>query len=60
MLDIFAVVQLNQKLDMFVSRYEGEFSVYEIVDWMATNILGLPRIYYYSKEALVIHENLFI
>nr|XP_010917087.1 uncharacterized protein LOC105041762 isoform X2 [Elaeis guineensis] len=33
-------------------RYQGEPSVYEIVDWMATNILGLPRIYYYSKEAL--------
>ncbi|XP_038972002.1 uncharacterized protein LOC103705749 isoform X1 [Phoenix dactylifera] len=33
-------------------RYQGELSVYEIVDWMATNILGLPRIYYYSKEAL--------
>ncbi|KAG1334440.1 DnaJ subfamily C member 10 [Cocos nucifera] len=33
-------------------RYQGELSVYEIVDWMATSILGLPRIYYYSKEAL--------
>lgn len=37
--------------DCFV-RYQGELSVHEIVDWMATNILGLPRIYYYSKEAL--------
>jgi len=24
-----------------------------VVDWMATNILGLPRILYYTKETLV-------
>ncbi|OAY62782.1 DnaJ subfamily C member 10 [Ananas comosus] len=37
--------------DCFV-RYQGELSVDAIVDWMATAILGLPRILYYSKEAL--------
>uniref|UniRef100_A0A6V7QRF5 J domain-containing protein n=1 Tax=Ananas comosus var. bracteatus TaxID=296719 RepID=A0A6V7QRF5_ANACO len=38
--------------DCFV-RYQGELSVDAIVDWIATAILGLPRILYYSKEALV-------
>ncbi|KAL9155960.1 hypothetical protein ABFS82_09G041100 [Erythranthe guttata] len=34
-------------------RYEGELSVDAITDWLATNILNLPRIPYYSKESLV-------
>ncbi|XP_031476419.1 uncharacterized protein LOC116248013 isoform X2 [Nymphaea colorata] len=34
-------------------RYQGELSVDAIVDWMATDILGLPRIFYYSKDSLV-------
>ncbi|WOK97578.1 hypothetical protein Cni_G06286 [Canna indica] len=33
-------------------RYHGEFSIDAIVDWVATDILGLPRILYYSKESL--------
>ncbi|KAL5544526.1 hypothetical protein UlMin_008310 [Ulmus minor] len=33
-------------------RYEGQLSVDAITDWFATNILGLPRIFYYSKESL--------
>ncbi|KAG6495654.1 hypothetical protein ZIOFF_043480 [Zingiber officinale] len=35
-----------------IERYHDEFSVDSILDWMATNILGLPRILYYSKETL--------
>ncbi|XP_072991888.1 uncharacterized protein [Typha latifolia] len=34
-------------------RYQGELSAEAIVDWIAATILGLPRILYYSKEALV-------
>ncbi|CAN6484515.1 unnamed protein product [Victoria cruziana] len=34
-------------------RYRGELSVDAIVDWVATDILGLPRIFYYSKDSLV-------
>ncbi|XP_057836320.1 uncharacterized protein LOC131046567 isoform X2 [Cryptomeria japonica] len=34
-------------------RYSGELNVDAIVDWIATDILGLPRILYYSPEALV-------
>uniref|UniRef100_A0A804I675 Uncharacterized protein n=1 Tax=Musa acuminata subsp. malaccensis TaxID=214687 RepID=A0A804I675_MUSAM len=33
-------------------RYDGQFSVDAIVDWMATDIIGLPRILYHSKESL--------
>ncbi|XAR50029.1 Protein-disulfide reductase [Bertholletia excelsa] len=33
-------------------RYEGELSVDAITDWVATTILSLPRIPYYSKDAL--------
>ncbi|KAL5544522.1 hypothetical protein UlMin_008306 [Ulmus minor] len=33
-------------------RYEEQLSVDAITDWFATNILGLPRIFYYSKESL--------
>jgi hypothetical protein len=34
-------------------RYSGELNVDAIVDWTATDILGLPRIPYYSLESLV-------
>ncbi|XP_058228368.1 uncharacterized protein LOC131336513 isoform X1 [Rhododendron vialii] len=33
-------------------RYEGELSVDAVTDWVATTILGLPRIPYYSKDSL--------
>ncbi|XP_051115725.1 uncharacterized protein LOC127240917 isoform X2 [Andrographis paniculata] len=36
-----------------LSRYEGELSIDAITDWLATSILSLPRIPYYSKESLV-------
>ncbi|KAL6559515.1 hypothetical protein OROGR_004632 [Orobanche gracilis] len=34
-------------------RYEDELSVDAIADWLATSILNLPRIPFYSKESLV-------
>ncbi|KAI9174662.1 hypothetical protein LWI28_020900 [Acer negundo] len=33
-------------------RYEGELSVDSVTDWFATTILGLPRIFYHTKESL--------
>uniref|UniRef100_A0A0E0LNQ2 J domain-containing protein n=1 Tax=Oryza punctata TaxID=4537 RepID=A0A0E0LNQ2_ORYPU len=33
-------------------RYPGELSVDSVVDWVATSVVGLPRILYYSKETL--------
>ncbi|KAF8668843.1 hypothetical protein HU200_052044 [Digitaria exilis] len=33
-------------------RYPGGLSVDSVVDWVATSVVGLPRILYYSKEAL--------
>ncbi|KAK8931353.1 hypothetical protein KSP39_PZI017076 [Platanthera zijinensis] len=33
-------------------RYSGDLSVDSIVDWLATTVLDLPRILYYSKESL--------
>ncbi|GJN10921.1 hypothetical protein PR202_ga29069 [Eleusine coracana subsp. coracana] len=33
-------------------RYPGELFVDSVVDWVATSIVGLPRILYYSKETL--------
>lgn len=33
-------------------RYDGELSVDALTDWFATTILGLPRIFYHSKESL--------
>ncbi|KAI0495382.1 hypothetical protein KFK09_025532 [Dendrobium nobile] len=35
------------------TRYGGDLSVDAIVDWLATTVLELPRILYYSKESLV-------
>ncbi|XP_020694986.2 uncharacterized protein LOC110108617 [Dendrobium catenatum] len=35
------------------TRYSGDLSVDAIVDWLATTVLELPRILYYSKESLV-------
>ncbi|CAA6659730.1 unnamed protein product [Spirodela intermedia] len=32
------------------TRYDGDLSVDAIVDWIATSILGLPRILYYSRK----------
>lgn len=36
-----------------MSRYPGELFVDSVVDWVATSVVGLPRILYYSKETLV-------
>lgn len=33
-------------------RYSGDLSVDAIVDWLATTVLDLPRILYFSKESL--------
>ncbi|TVU37731.1 hypothetical protein EJB05_11062 [Eragrostis curvula] len=33
-------------------RYPGGLFVDSVVDWVATSVVGLPRILYYSKEAL--------
>ncbi|XP_019199991.1 PREDICTED: dnaJ homolog subfamily C member 16 isoform X2 [Ipomoea nil] len=33
-------------------RYEGELSVDAVTDWIATDILSLPRILYYWKESM--------
>ncbi|XP_015647392.1 uncharacterized protein [Oryza sativa Japonica Group] len=33
-------------------RYPGELFVDSVVDWVATSVVGLPRILYYSKETL--------
>ncbi|XP_070027590.1 uncharacterized protein [Nicotiana sylvestris] len=35
-----------------MSRYEGELSIDSVTDWVATTILSLPRIRYYSKESM--------
>uniref|UniRef100_A0A803R088 J domain-containing protein n=1 Tax=Cannabis sativa TaxID=3483 RepID=A0A803R088_CANSA len=35
-----------------LSRYDGELSVDAVTEWFTTNIVGLPRIFYYSKETL--------
>ncbi|KAM3380750.1 hypothetical protein P3S68_006323 [Capsicum galapagoense] len=35
-----------------MSRYEGELSIDSVTDWVATSILSLPRIRYYSKESM--------
>ncbi|KAL5722905.1 hypothetical protein ACHQM5_006365 [Ranunculus cassubicifolius] len=37
--------------DCFV-RYHGDLSVDAVTDWFATDILGLPRILYYTKDIL--------
>ncbi|KAJ1292022.1 hypothetical protein BS78_02G361200 [Paspalum vaginatum] len=34
------------------TRYLGGLSVDSVVDWVATSVVGLPRILYYSKETL--------
>ncbi|KAJ3673381.1 hypothetical protein LUZ60_006755 [Juncus effusus] len=34
-------------------RYNGQLSVDSIVDWMATFVLGLPRILYFTKDSLI-------
>ena len=33
-------------------RYPGELTVDSVVNWVASSIVGLPRILYYSKETL--------
>ncbi|KAF3620670.1 putative NAC domain-containing protein-like [Capsicum annuum] len=35
-----------------MSRHEGELSIDSVTDWVATSILSLPRIRYYSKESM--------
>ncbi|XP_040988912.1 uncharacterized protein LOC121236527 isoform X2 [Juglans microcarpa x Juglans regia] len=34
-------------------RFEGELSVDAVTDWVATTVLGLPRILYYTRDTLV-------
>ncbi|XP_010498278.1 PREDICTED: uncharacterized protein LOC104775990 [Camelina sativa] len=34
-------------------RFEGELSTDAITDWFATTVLGLPRVFYHTKETLV-------
>ncbi|VAH27689.1 unnamed protein product [Triticum turgidum subsp. durum] len=34
-------------------RYPGELTVDSVVNWVASSIVGLPRILYYSKETLI-------
>ncbi|GMQ10724.1 hypothetical protein CsSME_00053617 [Camellia sinensis var. sinensis] len=34
-------------------RYKGELSVDAVTNWLATTILSLPRILYYSKDSLL-------
>ncbi|XP_010532213.2 PREDICTED: uncharacterized protein LOC104808258 [Tarenaya hassleriana] len=34
-------------------RFEGEPSAEAVTDWLATTVMGLPRIFYQSKETLV-------
>ncbi|XP_047327744.1 uncharacterized protein LOC124931343 [Impatiens glandulifera] len=36
-----------------LARYEGDLSVDTVTDWVASTILGLPRILYYSKDTLI-------
>ncbi|CAA0826851.1 DNAJ heat shock N-terminal domain-containing protein [Striga hermonthica] len=36
-----------------LQRYDGDLSVDSITDWLATSILSLPRIPFYSKDSLV-------
>lgn len=38
---------------MLMYRHEGELSVDAVIDWFAMAVLNLPRIFYYSKESLV-------
>ncbi|MBA0552340.1 hypothetical protein Golob_023161 [Gossypium lobatum] len=37
-------------------RFEGELSVDAVTDWFAMAVLNLPRIFYYSKESLVMYS----
>uniref|UniRef100_A0A453B0I3 Thioredoxin domain-containing protein n=1 Tax=Aegilops tauschii subsp. strangulata TaxID=200361 RepID=A0A453B0I3_AEGTS len=37
---------------MLYERYPGELTVDSVVNWVASSIVGLPRILYYSKETL--------
>ncbi|VVA91800.1 unnamed protein product [Arabis nemorensis] len=34
-------------------RFEGELSTDAVTDWFATTVLGLPRVFYHTKETLV-------
>uniref|UniRef100_A0A1J3K8D4 DnaJ-like protein subfamily C member 16 n=1 Tax=Noccaea caerulescens TaxID=107243 RepID=A0A1J3K8D4_NOCCA len=34
-------------------RFDGELSTDAVTDWFATNVLGLPRVFYHTKETLV-------
>lgn len=48
---IIAFPRTCRRLDCLL-RYSGKLNVDAIVDWIATDILGLPRIPYYSLESL--------
>uniref|UniRef100_A0A1J3G654 DnaJ-like protein subfamily C member 16 n=1 Tax=Noccaea caerulescens TaxID=107243 RepID=A0A1J3G654_NOCCA len=34
-------------------RFDGELSTDAVTDWFATTVLGLPRVFYHTKETLV-------
>jgi len=42
----------NCKSSSCYKRYPGGLFVDSVVDWVATSVVGLPRILYYSKETL--------
>ncbi|XP_066398105.1 uncharacterized protein [Miscanthus floridulus] len=42
----------NCKSPSCYMRYPGGLFVDSVVDWVATSVIGLPRILYYSKETL--------
>ncbi|CAN8304800.1 unnamed protein product [Cochlearia groenlandica] len=36
-----------------IIRFDGELSTDAITDWFATTVLGLPRVFYHTKETLI-------
>ncbi|CAA7013673.1 unnamed protein product [Microthlaspi erraticum] len=36
-----------------IIRFDGELSTDAVTDWFATTVLGLPRVFYHTKETLV-------
>ncbi|KAH7656401.1 Protein-disulfide reductase protein [Dioscorea alata] len=49
--DLVAFPPYCKSFDCLV-RYQGDLSTDAVVDWIATSILGLPRIPYYSRDTL--------
>jgi len=48
----FSYSRIIIQIFLFV-RFEGELSADAITDWFATTVLGLPRVFYHTKETLV-------